>query len=173
MDPIHLEKELAAARCDKCGGHWISAKNYSAWLERQDGSFPNDAYSDVSFDIKDAKAAKICPDCGSILIKYKVGHGLDFYLDHCDGCGGVWLDQNEWKALKAMNIHGQMNRIFSTVWQSHIREETLRSKLEQVYTNRMGADGYRKIKEVREWIHQHPQKAALLAYLNDEDPYRL
>ena len=57
-------------------------------------------FSDVTFEVKDVQGAKICPECGRILLKYKVGHGLDFFVDHCSGCGGIWLDKNEWNALK-------------------------------------------------------------------------
>ena len=55
-------------------------------------------------DVLDSTNAKICPDCGRILIKYKVDNRLDFYLDQCGGCNGIWFDKNEWENLKLNNL---------------------------------------------------------------------
>ncbi|NQZ56771.1 MAG: zf-TFIIB domain-containing protein [Lentisphaeraceae bacterium] len=37
--------------------------------------------------------------------KCRVGHGLQFYVERCATCGGVWLDKNEWESLKAQGFH--------------------------------------------------------------------
>ncbi|NCC62740.1 MAG: hypothetical protein EOM12_17810 [Verrucomicrobiae bacterium] len=84
-----------------------------------------------------------------------------------------WLDKNEWEALKAKNLHDELYKVFSTKWQHQIREDHLREKLNQVYIKRFGEDVYKKLIDVREWIQAHPQKAALMAYLADDDPYSL
>ncbi len=171
--PVELEEGLQATACQACGGHWISHNNYSAWLDNHGETIPEKPYSDVELNVKDVKEAKLCPDCGRILLKYKVGHSLDFFVDHCPGCGGIWLDSNEWAALQAINLHDEIHKIFSTSWQSQVRGEDMASKLDQVYSNSLGSDEYEKAKEVREWIQSLPQKGAILAFLCDDDPYKV
>jgi Zn-finger nucleic acid-binding protein len=171
--PIELEENLKAASCETCGGHWISHQNYSAWIKRHGDTLPEKTFSEVEFDVEDVKEAKLCPDCKKILLKYKVGHGLDFFVDHCPGCGGIWLDTNEWNALQGKNLHDEIHKIFSTSWQNQVRGERMASKLDQVYSNRLGTESYEKAKEIRQWIQDNPQKGAILAFLSDDDPYKI
>jgi Zn-finger nucleic acid-binding protein len=171
--PVELEENLKAASCETCGGHWISHQNYSTWLKRHGETLPEKPFSEVEFDVGDVQEAKLCPDCRRILLKYKVGHGLDFFVDHCPGCGGVWLDKNEWAALQDKNLHDEIHKVFSTSWQSQIRGDQMASKLDQAYENRFGADSYTRAKETREWIQAHPQKQAILAFLSDDNPYKI
>lgn len=171
--PIELGDNLKAASCEACGGHWISHQNYSAWLKRHGDTLPEKPFSEVEFDVNDIRDAKLCPDCNQILLKYKVGHGLDFFVDHCPSCGGVWLDANEWNALQDKNLHDEIHKIFSTSWQSQIRGDQMARKLDQVYENRLGSESYEKAKDIRHWIHSHPQKQVILAFLADDDPYKI
>ena len=171
--PVDLDDDLKAAACDACGGHWVSHQNYSNWLKKQGETLPEKPFSEFEFDVEDVKEAKICTDCNKILLKYKVGHGLDFYLDHCPGCGGMWLDKNEWNALQSRNLHDEIHQIFSTSWQSQIRGDELKEKLDQAYSNRFGAESYAKVKEIRDWLQNSPQKKAILAFLADEDPFKM
>jgi Zn-finger nucleic acid-binding protein len=167
------EAGLKTVCCGECGGMWLSHKNYAAWLATHGPTLPETPFSEVEFEVEDVTDAKLCPDCGRILLKYKVGHGLDFFVDHCSGCGGVWLDKNEWQALRGRNLHDEIHRIFSTSWQSRVRGDRMREKLEQVYIKRLGEETYQKARSVREWLQSHPQKDALLGFINDEDPYRI
>ena len=169
---MELEANLTVASCGSCGGHWLSHKNYSAWLKQHGDTIPEKPFSEVEFDVNDVQEAKLCPDCGRILLKYKVGHGLDFFVDHCAGCGGVWLDTNEWNALRDKNLHDEIHRIFSTSWQNGIRGDRMAEKLDQVYEQRFGSESYEKIKEMREWLQNHPQKQAIFAFLTDENHIR-
>ena len=173
LEHVELEKNLKADYCKDCGGHWVSSGNYDSWLKQHGPTTPEKPFSEVSFDINDSEKAKICPQCGSLLLKHKVGHGLDFYLDHCVGCGGVWLDMNEWNALKDKNLHDEIHRIFSTAWQKQIRIEKMHDKLDIIYENRFGKEEYEKIKQTREWVQNNPQKLAVLAFLRDKDPYKV
>ncbi len=168
---VDLTENLKAAACPECGGHWISHANYAAWLERHGETLPEKEFSEITFDVDDVAEAKICPDCGKILLKYKVGHGLDFFVDHCSGCGGIWLDRNEWAALQEKNLHDELHKVFSTSWQSQVRGEQMQSRLDQAYANRFGSDDYERAKEVRQWLQDHPQKQALTAFILDENPY--
>ena len=171
--PVELDQELKAASCETCGGHWISHQNYSTWLKHHGDTLPEKPFPEVEFDVDDVQEAKLCPNCEKILLKYKVGHGLHFFVDHCPGCGGVWLDRNEWQALQDRNLHDEIHKIFSTSWQSQVRGEQMASKLDQAYANRFGIESYAKAKEIRQWLQEHPQKQALLAFLSDENPFKI
>ena len=169
-----LEKDLSANACNKCGGHWIPSDKYLHWIEKHGSMLPEQPpFDEISFQVEDKMQAKLCPNCGRILIKYRVGHGLDFFLDHCNSCNGVWLDKHEWNVLKSRNLHHEIHRIFTTSWQKQIREEEVLKSLEKLYTEKFGKEDYDEIKRIRQWIRQHSQRSALLAYLNDDDPYKV
>jgi len=173
LRPVLLADGLKAYVCDKSGGHWISNEDYQAWLKDHGETMPEKTDCEVDLEFQDAKQAKICPECGRILIKYNVGHGLPFFVDHCPGCGGVWLDKNEWEALREKNLHDEIHKIFSSHWQSGIRQDELRIKFATIYEKRFGREGYQNVKHFREWLVTHPQRAEILAYLEAKDPYRL
>lgn len=173
LKPAHLEKNLLANGCQQCGGHWISYQNYWTWLEQQAPDLPEKPFAEVSFNVDDTREASLCPDCGRILLKYRVGHGIDFFLDHCNGCGGIWLDKNEWEVLKSRNLHDRLHRIFTTSWQKQIRAEEMKIKLENFYAHKFGEKDYRELKRIKRWIDRHHQRKALLVYLNDESPYEI
>ncbi len=161
-----IDEAPAAKVCTNCNGQWISSKEYLMWLRQNVSRVSDNQYSDIYFDIDDSKEAKICPDCGRILIKFKVGHGLDFKLDHCNTCGGVWFDKYEWDVLKNRNLHNDIHSIFTTEWQALIRTNERERYLEEIYIKKFG-DDYLRIKEFRKWLDQHDQKSSILAYLSD------
>jgi len=171
--PVELADGLKAVTCDSCGGHWLSYRNYGAWLKDHGDTLPENPLAEIEFDVDDVRDAKLCPECQRILLKYKVGHGLDFFVDHCPGCGGIWLDRNEWEALQRKNLHDEIHKIFSTAWQKQVRGDRMKEKLEQAYTNRLGAEVYAEAKSIREWLQQQPQKQAILSFLADDDPYKV
>ncbi len=173
MTPITLADGLTAHACPKSGGHWISHEDYMDWLNQHGETLPEKTDCEVDLTFNANQPARICPECGRILIKYKVGHGLDFAVDHCPGCGGVWLDQNEWEALQRKNLHDEIHKIFSTHWQSGIRQTELREKFGKVYTKRFGAEAYEKLRDFHAWLHKRENAAEMLAYLEAEDPYAL
>lgn len=172
LQDIYLEEHLLANACETCGGRWISFENYWKWLQAYDPNLPGKPFEDVEFHVDDSVKAKICPECGHILIKYKVGHDLNFFVDRCNSCSGVWLDKNEWEVLKSRSLHDELHRIFTTSWQKQLQEEEIRSHLETVYTKKFGEAEYAELKRIRLWLAQFPQRAEALAFLTDEDPYR-
>ena len=128
-----VEEKLKVKECKNCGGQWLPSSQYYPWLEHHDQILPELQYSDITYEVNDSQNAKICPDCGRILLRFKVGHGLQFSLDHCSNCNGVWFDKNEWKALVDRNLHDELPRIFSTEWQRHIRKEERAKYFDEVY----------------------------------------
>jgi len=105
------------------------------------------------------------------MVKFLVGRGLDFTVDHCEGCKGIWLDRNEWEALKKRNLHDDLNSIFTSFWQTGAQREIRKKKLEEIYISRFGAEDYAEIKRVRWWLDTKTNKEELLAFLTDRDPF--
>lgn len=168
-----LEDGLNAMVCPGCDGSWVPSASYAVWLEGHSDTSSEGPFSEVEADVEDVREAKLCPGCGSILLKYKVGHGLDFYVDHCGGCGAIWFDRNEWRALKAHKLHDEIHRVFSTPWQTNLREGVLRKKMDGVYLRRFGEKSYARVCEIHAWLMEQPHRDALLAFLADDNPYSL
>ncbi len=172
LNLIHLENELPASVCPGCGGTWISFTQYWSWLERQGPGLPERPISDPPLPVQDSKGAKLCPECGGILTRYKVGRECAFSIDHCGKCKGIWLDKNEWDVLKHRHLHDDLHLILDPSWQRQLRREESQRKLQAIYEQKFGTETYAEIKKIREWLARQPQRSALLAYLNNDDPYK-
>ena len=168
-----LEADLPAYRCKRCEGVWISAAQYWEWLRgREDDPPEGPAEAETPMPVEDAGQAKLCPECGHILRRYKVWPNAQFYLDRCGHCGSVWFDRDEWTYLRSRGQHDEVHLFFSDLWQEKLRAKETRQRMEKIYLDRFGAEDYARLKELRGWLDQHPQRGALLAYLTDKDPYR-
>lgn len=169
-----LENQLIGKRCLRCEGVWISAREYWQWVQTRNTVEKAlfDA-AEVSLPVETEGQAKICPECGHLLRRYKVWPNVKFYLDRCGSCQGVWFDRDEWDYLKSRGEHGHVYEFFGELWQEEVHEEERCQRLVDLYLERFGAEDYTRIKEIREWLWDHPQQGALLAYLMDKDPYRV
>jgi Zn-finger nucleic acid-binding protein len=167
-----LETGLPAYECGQCDGIWVSANEYLAWQRTQAATSTEEVSLDTPLPISDTRVAILCPDCDHILRRYKISPDLEFHLNRCGHCNGVWFDQNEWQMLKSRNLHHQVNTFFTEPWQRKLREEEMRRRFEKMYREKFGAEDYARIKEIRAWLVEHSQGMSLLAYLTDQDPYR-
>ena len=165
-----VAESLSMACCTECGGKWLSSASYWSWLETLDREFPEKENPDFLCEIHDSSEAKVCPDCGRILIKYKVGRGIEFNLDHCNSCNGVWFDRNEWEILENANLHDEIHKIFTTSWQNEILLEEKKRYFDRMYQQKFGND-YLKINEFKTWLDAHEMKNSILAFLSDPKPY--
>ena len=114
LKKLNLEEGLAAKNCDTCCGHWLSRSSYMKWLKLQPEIVSEKPLSEFSLETNETQRAKLCPNCEKILLRYNIGHGLHFSVDHCGSCGGIWLDGNEWAILKKKGLHDEIHKIFST-----------------------------------------------------------
>jgi Zn-finger nucleic acid-binding protein len=167
-----LEAGLAAYRCAGCEGTWMPSDLYWEWRKRQSEDLPELPPAEGDLDVQDTGEARLCPRCRHLLLPYRVGHGIPFTLDHCHQCNGVWCDRAEWEELRARNLHDNLHQMFSSPWQSRVRAEEHRMALEQIYSAKFGPEDYRELRRIKDWLYRHPQQMALLAYLNDPDPYK-
>lgn len=132
LQEVSLDTGLLAQQCTQCCGHWISSEQYWEWLDyREHEQHVNPRRTVINLStvngrlpVVDNATANFCADCSRLMTKAKVGRGLNFYLDRCSHCHGVWLDQNEWENLKQMDLHHQIHYMFSSAWQFSVRKET-------------------------------------------------
>lgn len=156
---------LRGQMCNECSGVWIDRAKYDAWRVKQSGDLPETTMP-AQLAVSDSHKAKICPQCGHLLLPYRIGHGLSFSIDYCGACGGVWCDRGEWDSIKARNLHDNLHDIVSQHWQTAVRQSDVQESIEQTYARHLGAS-YTKAQEVRTWLREQPQKALILAYLTD------
>ena len=161
-----VESGLSSKGCGQCNGRWIASFQYWKWRDASGKSLqekPADEGGDLL--VNDSTNAKLCPECGHLLRRFPVGHGIEFGLDRCGNCGGTWFDANEWEVLKQRNLHDDVHKIFSEVWQRQVRDEEHQAAMEAFYKDKFGDDGYIKAQEIKNWIGGHPHKAELRAFL--------
>ena len=170
--PRQLEMGLQAYPCKECEGVWLSAADYWKWLESRADAPPETASIETPLPVEVEGRARICPESGHLLRRYKVWPDTPFYLDRCGHCMSVWFDRGEWEAVQSRGLDDQVHMFFSDVWQRKLKAEESRRRLEQIYRERFGEENYTRIKEIRAWLDQHPQRGSLVAYLSDPDPYR-
>ena len=109
----------------------------------------------------------ICPECGKILTRYRVGHGADFFIDRCAACGGIWLDANEWQSLERISLADRIHLIFSTAWQGENLREQQRLAAARLLTERIGQERFEDLNRVIDWIQSHAHRQEIRAYLLD------
>jgi Zn-finger nucleic acid-binding protein len=166
-----LEPNLGSFGCYNCEGHWIRGKEYWPWVERHRTTYAERLKEDESLTLAEPAIPVDCPECRFRMIKYLVGRGLPFTVDHCMGCKGIWLDRNEWEALKKRNLHDDLHGIFTEFWQAGAKREQRKKKFQQIYIDRFGEGDYKKIRRIRHWLDTKTNRAELIAYLTDTDPY--
>src|SRR5215467_10119638 len=119
LNPQELETGLLALHCPSCRGNWLPSAHYREWHVEHREHLTEAPVDPASLPTAhEISRARLCPECGYILLHYKVGHDLKFSLDRCGHCGGVWFDADEWEILRARNLHHDVHFIFSHAWQA-------------------------------------------------------
>ncbi|CAM3897445.1 hypothetical protein VA7868_00501 [Vibrio aerogenes CECT 7868] len=171
LRPSFIDGLFRAHTCSGCGGNWILIEDFVTWKEKNEAyHFPADYR--LSEEVgEDTKRALICPVSGVIMRKFKISAKNDHRIDYSVPVGGIWLDKGEWELLKAEGLAGALNQVVTAQWQKKIREENAADNFSALYEAKFGQADYAKIRDIREWLNAHPQKADLRSYLLAEDPY--
>ncbi|MEW6250749.1 MAG: zf-TFIIB domain-containing protein [Planctomycetota bacterium] len=153
--------------CETCGGAWIKGYQYWRWLHAHGANLPERPPAGAAPPVADSPAVKLCPDCGHMLRRARVGHDVQFSIERCGTCGGFWLDRNEWEVLESRNLHDDLHFIFSAAWQHQIADEEARRTHEQRVPTLLGPQDYARARELKDWVQTHPQRPVIMAYLAD------
>ena len=168
MQPREIEPGLSVYECPMSGGLWIPLQSYLAWKERQPQELaaPPAAATPVVLD-DSRQRALICPESGRLLLRYRVGHGLQFHIDRSPTTGGVWLDKGEWEALKSKGLHVALNLIFTAAYQRQVRSDEYARALTNTFRERIGPADFSKVVEFAAWLAGHPKRRDICCYLLD------
>lgn len=167
-----LEENLIAHNCAQCGGEWLRDSQYKEWRAKHGVDLPEKHVSERdTIKMADVELARLCPDCRRILVKYKVGRDINFTLDRCGGCGGVWFDKDEWNTLKERNLHDNLYEFFTEPWQSEVRREEERRNMEFIFKSKFGEEDFKRLKDFKQWMDKHEMKNEILAFVNDPNPF--
>lgn len=165
LQPVALEEGLEAFQCPETNGHWIPAENYWKWqrnLPSVTDHGHHDSHTPPSNEYEDT--VKVCPATGTIMVRYKVGHGFNFRIDRSI-TGGIWLDPGEWEALSAGNLHQELHLIFTTQWQKAIRDENHVKSYEAMLREKLGNDLFEKLSAIKGELLENSARSAAIAYL--------
>jgi Zn-finger nucleic acid-binding protein len=168
MQLREIEPGLTVYECPKSGGLWIPLQAFLAWKEKhpEAAKTPPGPPAPVIQD-DSRQRALICPESGRLLIRYRVGHGLPFHIEHSPATGGVWLDKGEWEALKSKGLHVSMNLIFTSSYQRQVRSTEYVQELTDTFRDRIGAADFQKVEEFAVWLLRHPRRRDICCYLVD------
>ncbi|ALU42851.1 TFIIB-type zinc ribbon-containing protein [Pseudoalteromonas rubra] len=170
LRPGFIEGLFRAHSCDQCQGDWILIEDYVAWKERN----PDYQFAEqIEFgnEAEDSKRALFCPVSGTLMRKFRISASSAHRVDYSVATGGIWLDKGEWHLLKAEGLAGALNQLVTQQWQQQIREDTSQQNFADIYQDKFGDETYQRLRDIRTWLNNHPQKADLRAYLMAEDPY--
>jgi Zn-finger nucleic acid-binding protein len=169
-----LDEGLVTHSCPQCSGQYLRSERYFQWLQRHGENLPEKSPDlALHLPVHDSKPGKLCPECGAFLIRHKVGHGMEFHIDRCGRCGGIWLDENEWDVLKSHGLHDDMHHVFSQAWQAEVkgqeRQQHYREVVMHILDDKLlqlcSGEDLAKLKEFKAWLDGHPNRRELYAYL--------
>lgn len=165
LERVELEPGLVAHRCPETLGHWISLDSYQAWHATQPAEEPTHEMVTVKAEASDFDdLPKQCPETSTVMMRYRVGHGLPFRIDR-SRTGGVWLDAGEWEALQSCGLHRQIHRISTAPWQQAVRQQEMEATVHAQLEERLGAGLLQRLTALKTELANHPQRDAALAFL--------
>jgi Zn-finger nucleic acid-binding protein len=164
-----VEGSLQLWECTLCEGHYLPSAEYFRWLEQQGENLPEVAADDSEpLTLQETKRGKLCPDCGAILVPYKVGRDTGFSLDRCGQCGGIWFEKNEWATLRARNLHDDIHLIFAKPWQDEVRQRELAKMREARLRQTFGDADYDELMRIKTWLDARPKSQEMYSFLLSE-----
>ena len=167
MQKTNLEDGLVAYECPDTKGIYITLEGYWNWLKKQPERLAHLPVGDEGSCVIETEAkAKICPESGTIMMRCKVGHDFDFYIDR-SRTGGVWLDAGEWESLKSRNFHDELHLIFTEPWQQQVRDQQAQKMTAKMLDEKLGAELLLEIENIKSKLKDHPHKDFAIAYLDE------
>ncbi len=167
LERVELESGLTAFRCHETGGHWIPAENYWRWRSTLPAmAVVEDSPAAEAVPVSEYDGAvKLCPESGTVMTRYRVGHGQSFRVERSH-TGGIWLDGGEWEALCGGHLQNSIHLIFTAPWQKAVRQQELDAVHLAQLRERLGVELLEKLQVLRKELAEHPQRSAALAFLN-------
>jgi len=166
MQLRQIEPGLEVYECPKSGGLWLPLQSYLTWKDQHPAG-PVESAEVAALPVQgdSTQRALICPESGRLLLRYRVGHGLQFHIDRSPATGGVWLDKGEWEALKSKGLHVSLHLIFTAAYQRQVRTSEYAQNLTETFRDRIGEADFTRVTEFGAWLAQHPRRRDICCYL--------
>lgn len=113
--------------------------------------------------LKDASAG-LCPHGHGILRRASVPE-LEFFLDRCSTCWGIWFDAGEWTRLAQARCFETLPEIWSEGWQREQRSQRSTASHLAWAEETFGAELLGRLLEVGNLLTDHPSRSEALAFL--------
>ncbi|MCU0566356.1 MAG: zf-TFIIB domain-containing protein [Oculatellaceae cyanobacterium Prado106] len=163
-----LSDSLQVHCCPDCKGTWIPAQAYETWQEQQPpvslSHLPQTLDVDFVHSPYDTKGA-LCPECNHYLARAKVGLKMPFYVERCPNCGGIWCDHGEWEALEQMGLQPVIQQLFTSEWQTRLKEREQAEQERKATIEKLGEDIATRLFELAEMLEKHPNGDFGVAYI--------
>ncbi len=163
-----LDGFLPVQHCSDCGGNWLMLEDYL--LHKHEVPVASPSLANAALEAEETEKALLCPMTGALMTKFRISKDTAHRLDLSARVNGIWLDKGEWELLKAHGLAGRLNTLFTDFWQRQVREAQADDRLDEMYRSLLGEDDYEKLKELRNWLKQHPQRERMRAFLLAEGP---
>lgn len=161
LKPVKLEAGLPAMTCTRCHGALLSLVSYRAWTE----SLPAPGEPQPVQPVDDTTSALQCPKCTRLMMKYRIGHGVQNRVDLCTHCDEAWLDGGEWLLLSQLQLQGRLASITTEPWQRRLRDVEREQVIASKFVALLGAEDWARVQDVKVWVDGHPRRQDLLRYL--------
>jgi Zn-finger nucleic acid-binding protein len=102
--------------------------------------------------------------------RLRVSLDLPFTLDRCGMCNGLWFERGELDALETAGMLPRLYHHLNDTSQHRLVAEARRRELERQCREAVGEESFERARAFREWLHAHPEKMRLWAFLSDGEP---
>ncbi len=165
MQKISLEEGLVAYQCEESAGVYITQQDYWSWIKKQPERLEHLPVFELARSVIETETvAKLCPETSTIMMRCKVGHEFQFYIDR-SRTGGIWLDAGEWGALKDRNFHDELHLIFTEPWQAKVLEQQRQLMTKNLLEKKLGLELLEEIESLKKKLEGHPHRSYAVAYI--------
>ena len=162
-DDARLQRTNAAFTCPSCHGVWLRKDDDVAPPIANDteaGETSNEAKSATSN--ADSRTGP-CPEGHGIMLRARAGEPLDFSIERCPHCRGIWLDEGEWERIVRHEL--DLHSLFDPKMRAKRRAEAVQSRVDDALRDELGDAEFARLRACVETLREHPAKAQALAWI--------
>jgi len=166
LQKVTLEQGLTGYQCPTSDGVYIPLAFYSDWLRKQPAKLEHlpESVSETAVAESD-NPALLCPETGTLMSRFQVGHGFQFTIDR-SSTGGIWLDAGEWEELKQRQFHDELHLVFTAPWQKNARDLLAAKHTEERLKERFGDELLAEIQQLKAKLAAHEYRDYAIAYID-------
>lgn len=162
-----LAPGLPSMTCASCHGHWLLLDDHEKWASSQSDVIHASPMVMADMPVDAEKRVRQCPQCARLMTRLRVGASVNFRVDGCVTCHGLWLDAGEWDAIDFLGLSRRIGHIMSDEWQKGVQDEEAQSRREAQLRLRYGDACMDELVRIRQWLQGQPDRDTLLTLLRN------